>query len=116
MMHLPTRKQAGVVVAAVSGRIDHATSEAFNRALDPLLEDCRANGNALLLDFSDVPYISSAGLRVLMVASRQAKGQAGRFALAALTPLVREVFTISRFNLIVPCYATVDQGCEALAG
>ena len=35
-------------------------------------------------------------------------------ALAALTPLVQEVFTISRFNLIVPCYATVDAACEVL--
>ncbi len=113
-MQLPTREQAGVLVVSVSGRIDHAISEEFTRALEPLLNNCCQGNPALLLDFSGVAYISSAGLRVLMMASRQAKAQRGSFAIAALTPLVQEVFTISRFNLIVPCYTTVEAACKVL--
>lgn len=100
-MNLPTREQSGVVVASVSGRIDHTSSEAFEKSLQPLMAACSAGRPALLLDFSAVEYISSAGLRVLMAASRQAKGQKG-------------VFAISRFNLIVPCYASVDSACKVI--
>jgi anti-sigma B factor antagonist/stage II sporulation protein AA (anti-sigma F factor antagonist) len=114
MMNLPTREQAGVLIVSVSGRIDHTTSEEFTKALDPLLDQCTEGRSPVLLDFSGVDYISSAGLRVLMMASRRAKGQKGVFAIAALQPLVQEVFAISRFNLIVPCYVSVDSACKVL--
>ncbi|MBL8402962.1 MAG: STAS domain-containing protein [Dechloromonas sp.] len=113
-MNLPTREQAGVLIVSVSGRIDHIASEEFTRALEPLLTGCVKGKAALLLDFSAVDYISSAGLRVLMMASRRAKAQQGIFAIAALQPLVQEVFAISRFNLIVPCYASVDAACKVV--
>jgi len=114
MMNLPTREQAGVLIVSVSGRIDHISSEEFTKALDPLMALCAQGHPSVLLDFSGVDYISSAGLRVLMVASRRAKAQKGVFAIAALQPLVQEVFAISRFNLIVPCYVSVDTACKVL--
>ncbi len=113
-MILPSREQSGVLVVAVSGRIDHASSEEFAAALEPLMQACAQGRPAVLLDFSGVDYISSAGLRVLMIASRQAKVQLGAFAIAALQPMVQEVFAISRFNLIVPCYASVDAACKVI--
>ena len=113
-MNLPLREQAGVVIAAASGRIDHANADAFNKALEPLLNKCFGGGKPLVLDFSAVEYISSVGLRVLMMASRQAKGQKGVFAIAGMQPLVQEVFTISRFNLIMPCYLSVAAACQVL--
>ena len=113
-MHLPTREQAGVLIVSVSGRIDHVASEEFTQALKPLLVRCAQGQSSLLRDFSGVDYISSAGLRVLMMASRRAKLQQGVFAIAALQPMVQEVFAISRFNLIVPCYATVDVACKVM--
>lgn len=113
-MNLPTREQSGVLVVAVSGRIDHTASEEFAKALEPLLVDCVPGKPPILLDFCEVEYISSAGLRVLMMASRRAKAQGGAFAIAALQALVQEVFTISRFNLIMPCYVSVAAGCKVL--
>jgi anti-sigma B factor antagonist/stage II sporulation protein AA (anti-sigma F factor antagonist) len=113
-MNLPTREQAGVLIVSVSGRIDHIASEEFTKALEPLLDRCTQDSPALLLDFSGVDYISSAGLRVLMMASRRSKAQQGIFAIAALQPMVQEVFAISRFNLIVPCYVSVDAACKVI--
>jgi anti-anti-sigma factor len=114
MMNLPTREQAGVLIVTVSGRIDHTASEEFTKVLDPLLDRCAEGHPPVLLDFSGVEYISSAGLRVLMMASRRAKAQKGAFAIASLQPMVQEVFAISRFNLIVPCYVNVDTACQVL--
>ena len=113
-MKLVSSVSSGVVVVAVSGRIDHFTSEAFERQLEPLLAGCKASTSPLLLDFSQVDYVASAGLRVLMKASRQIKAQQGAFGVAALQPLVQEVFAISRFNLIIPCHLNVEAGLKAL--
>lgn len=113
-MNLPLRENAGLVVAIVSGRIDHSNADAFNLAPAPLLEKCIAGGKPLILDFSGVDYISSVGLRSLMLASRQAKSQRGVFAVAGMQPLVQEVFTISRFSLIMPCYVSIDAACKVL--
>jgi anti-sigma B factor antagonist/stage II sporulation protein AA (anti-sigma F factor antagonist) len=113
-MNLPTREQSGVLIVSVSGRIDHIASEEFTKALDPLLDRCAQGNPPVLLDFSGVDYISSAGLRVLMMASRRSKIQNGTFAIAALQPMVQEVFAISRFNLIVPCYISVDAACKVI--
>jgi len=113
-MNLPLRESAGVVVATVSGRIDHASADAFNTALVPLLKECVGGGKPLVLDFSAVEYISSVGLRSLMLASRQAKGQGGIFAIAGMQAMVQEVFAISRFSLIMPCYVSVNAACKVL--
>jgi anti-anti-sigma factor len=114
VMNLPLREKSDVVIATISGRIDHASADAFNLALAPLIKTCVAGGKPLVLDFAGVDYISSVGLRVLMMASRQAKGQKGVFAIAGMQPVVQEVFTISRFNLIMPCYLSVDTACQVL--
>ncbi len=113
-MKLPTREQSGILIASASGRIDHTSSEAFGCALQALIADCLPGKAPLLLDFSGVEYISSAGLRELMIASRRVKAQQGTFAIAALQPLVQEVFAISRFNLIIPCYLSIDAAHKEL--
>ena len=107
-MLLPTRVQSGVQIVSVSGRIDHSAAEEFTQALEPVIKDCLPGKPPIMLDFSHVEYISSAGLRVLMMASRRAKAQKGVFVIAQLQPLVQEVFAISRFNLIMPCYVSVE--------
>lgn len=113
-MMLPIQERSGIRVVTVSGRIDHASSAEFALALNKVMADCAQGKAPVLLDFSAVLYISSAGLRALMVASRQAKAARGVFAIAQLTPLVQEVFAISRFNLIVPCYGSVDAAIDAM--
>lgn len=114
-MELPSRQEGQVRILAPSGRIDHAHADAFQEALAVHLAECRAESVSLVLDFSAVEYISSVGLRVLMLASRQVTSQDGRIAIAALTPLVREVFEISRFILVFKTYDSVAAAVAALA-
>ena len=69
----------------------------------------------LLRDFAGVEYVSSVGLRVLMLTAKQVKAQNGRIAIAALTPLVSEVFQISRFDLVFSVFDTLDLALVTLA-
>jgi len=111
-MNLSDTKFGDAVLATVSGRIDLANADEFKNAL----AGAQAKGKgALVLDMSGVEYISSAGLRALMIVFKQGKAEGKPFAIAALAPLVKEIFTISRFNLVFPLYETVRDALQAHA-
>ena len=90
-------------------------ADGFKQDMAPFLNECKTGNLPVILDFSAVNYISSVGLRVLMLAGRQVTAQKGRLALAALQPVVREVFEISRFNMVFALYDSVDAAAAALA-
>jgi anti-sigma B factor antagonist/stage II sporulation protein AA (anti-sigma F factor antagonist) len=103
---------ADVLVATPVGRVDHTNAERLQAALAPLLGQTESDAHALVLDFGQVEYISSVGLRVLMMASKQARACQARIAVAALQPVVGEIFAISRFNHVLDVFPSVR---EALA-
>ncbi len=107
-MELVERREGSVVVLAASGRIDHQTAEAFQKALEPHLAGCSEGGDSIVVELSGVNYVSSVGLRALRLASKKVKAQKGRIAVAAMQPTVAEVFRISRFDSILPAFETLD--------
>jgi anti-anti-sigma factor len=103
------RRQANILVLAPVGRIDNLTSGEFQTRLLAAVTSSSAD---VVIDFSGVEYISSAGLRALMTASRQ-KPKERRLAAARLNAVVHEIFTISRFSHLVPIFATVEEASAA---
>ena len=99
-LELKQSRLGDVVVIAVSGRVDHANAEQFRVDLWPHVVGCVGGGDRMVLDLAGLEYISSAGLRVLMLASRQIKGHDGTLLLCGLQPIVREIFQISRFDVV----------------
>ena len=97
-----------VAVLSVRGKIDQLSAEEFHRLLSPHLATCGVDGQALVIDLSGVDYISSAGLRIFMLASREVKPRQGRIALAGLQPVVSEIFEISKFSLLFPIHPRVE--------
>jgi anti-anti-sigma factor len=98
-----------------SARLDQDTCEAFRGDLLKSVEDAAASGGAIVLDLSALEYVSSAGLRCFMLASRQAKAQHGRIFVAALQPMVAEIFQISHFNLVFQVFPTVGDAVAAVS-
>lgn len=94
---------ADVTVLTAVGRLDQETSTAFQSQLLGLVEV--PGGANVALDFGLVDYVSSVGLRSLMVAAKKSRAGGGKIAVAALTPVVREIFEISRFNFVIPVFA-----------
>ncbi len=114
-MELVPARFADAVVLAPTGRIDHETSEAFREALLAQLATCAAGRDHVVLDLGGVDYIASAGLRALMLGARQAKGNGGRLVVAALRPLVKEVFDITKFGLVLEVFPSVRDALGALS-
>ncbi len=114
-MQLTPSVIASVQVLTVTGRIDQTHSKSLESALAPYLAQCDGSGLPLLLDFSGVDYISSIGLRVLLMAAKQVQRQHGHIAIADLTPIVAEVFKVSRFDLVFRIFPSVSAATSALA-
>ncbi|HEX6837940.1 MAG TPA: STAS domain-containing protein, partial [Polyangia bacterium] len=93
-----SRHYGSVAVATPAGRLDHSAAAAFEQALLPLASETQTSG--LVLDFGAVDYISSVGLRVLMLAAKAARARKAPIAAVALQPIVAEVFAISRFDSV----------------
>jgi anti-anti-sigma factor len=97
-------------VAALKGRLDTATAPAVEAKLLAMLE----GGGKLIADMGEVHYVSSAGLRVLLKAAKQAKASGGAFALAAPQAPVREVLEISGFDKILAIHPSRDEAAAGL--
>jgi len=114
-VELSERRAGRAVVLAPAGRIDMGTADQLRERLIPMVTAAAKAGDSVVLDFSGVDYISSAGLRVLMLAAKEAKTAGSKVAVAALQPLVNEIFEISRFNKVLACHAGVDEAIAALS-
>jgi len=104
-----------VVVAVPVGQIDHPNAESLKQALAPMLDGTVPSIGALVLDFSRVSYISSMGLRVLLVAAKQMRACNARIAIAALQPVVSEIFAIARFNHVLEVFPDVRTALEHIS-
>jgi anti-sigma B factor antagonist len=104
-----------VVVAAPSGSINHPNAQELQQALAPILTRAAESGTAVVLDFSGIDYISSMGLRVLMMAAKQMRADDGRIVVAALQPIVQEIFDIARFRHVLEVFPTVRDALQAIS-
>ena len=114
-MNVTSRRFANAVVVHAAGRLDQDTCEAFRSDLMKYVEEAAHGGGAIVLDLSALEYVSSAGLRCFMLASRQAKAQHGRIFVAQLQPMVAEIFQISHFNLVFQVFPTVREAVAAVS-
>jgi anti-sigma B factor antagonist/stage II sporulation protein AA (anti-sigma F factor antagonist) len=114
-MRFNETRYADVVVLEPQGRLDQESSETFQNQLLTLISDNAAPQANMVLDMSGVNYISSVGLRALMVVAKQCSASNGKLALANLSPVVLEIFEISRFNLIIDVHSDVAAALVAIS-
>ncbi len=108
-MEIGESKEGAVFVLAPTGRLDSANARSFEERVLAALEQ---GESALLIDFGNLDYISSAGLRVLLMGAKRLQQSGGTIALCTLSPSIREVFEISGFLTI---FAVHDDRAAALA-
>jgi len=96
-MEIQIKKEANATVVTVTGRLDAVTSAEFGKKINELIS---GGATALVIDFDGLDYISSAGLRVLLITAKQLKGKDGQVRCANVKGTVKEVFDISGFGSI----------------
>ncbi len=85
------------LTVAVEGRLDTVTAP----ELEKELSNCLSGMTNLTIDFTNLEYISSAGLRALLVAYKIMRSQGG-MKIANANEIVKEVFEVTGFSNIVP--------------
>jgi anti-anti-sigma factor len=111
-MEIIKKVVGGSVVLTPIGRIEINTADAFKEQLLGALELAAAASGAVVIDCAHLDYISSVGLRVLVIAARAAAGRG--LGVATLQPVVREIYAISRFDAIVAAFETVRDALAKL--
>ena len=103
------RGGGGVLVVRTEDRLDGVNVREFQDALQGVIDD---SDRAVILDLGRLTYISSAGLRVILLVAKTLQRQDGNLAVCSLSGPVREVFKISGFDKIIQ---THDSQAEAIA-
>jgi len=110
-MHIAEQFKEGTLIIGLRGRLDTNTSEPFEQRIMAVID---AGNHRLVVELTELDYISSAGLRVLLMAAKRLKNEGGRLALCGLKDHIREVFEISGFLKILTVVDDVDAGIAAV--
>jgi len=94
-----------------SGRLDATTSPALQEKLLGLIE---AGDRRMVIDFSELDYVSSAGLRVILIVAKRLKSTGGALALCCMKPHIKEVFDIAGFSAMLSIHPTQEEAVSAL--
>ena len=94
-MNVKVEEKDGVIILSPDGRIDSLTSEKFSEVMNEAVKEEKD----MIVDFSDVLYISSSGLRVLL-AGRKELDNSHSFKIINVTNPIMEIFTITGFDVM----------------
>ncbi|MCD6292081.1 MAG: STAS domain-containing protein [Deltaproteobacteria bacterium] len=99
------KRENNLLTAALKGRMDAITATEFTTQLESWIEEKQKN---FTIDCSQLDYISSAGLRAILIIAKKVRALDGQLQLAALQESVQTVFEISGFDKIIPIFASLD--------
>ena len=111
-MNIEETKIGETRVISPDGRLDAQTEEQFQYSVMKNIQD---GETSILLDFSKLEYISSAGLRAILIVAKQQKETGGKLGVSGLQPNVAEVFSVSGFDKIVDVYSDLNAGLEGVS-
>ncbi|MEK4035059.1 STAS domain-containing protein [Methylocystis sp. IM3] len=112
-MDLSHEVSNGLLVVRPKSRIDSGTAASFETQCAALLEK---GPHKIVIDLSEVDYVSSAGLRALLIAAKKAKSLGGALTLCGLRGSVSEVMAVSGFDAMLGAHPGVEEAAAALAG
>lgn len=100
-------------VIAITGSIDALTSPQLITTVNTHIHDGHPN---VIIDFSKVEFMSSAGLRAILGSVKEARAAGGDFRLAAPQPGIEKVLKMAGFHNIVKVFASVDEAVASFQG
>jgi anti-anti-sigma factor len=109
-MEVVTTEKEGIIIIALTGRLDANSSSSVTDEIEGVVSE----GVKILFILDAMEYISSAGLRSLLVITKKVRSNNGKMCLTGLTENVREVFDVSGFSSILDVCATEDEAIGLL--
>lgn len=110
-LSITSQDYADCRVVSVEGRVDHTNSDQFLEQLSGLADTVTPSGG-MVVELAGLEFITSAGLRALLLAQRSLSGGGGQLAVSGISGVVKEVFRISKFDALL---SVQDTTAEAVA-
>ena len=108
-MEIIETKQDDIRIFKLNGRLDSNTSPELE---EKIFEAIEKGSTQMVVDFEDLDYISSAGLRVILKTTKTLKRSEGKIILCSMQDYVREVFEIAGFDTFLPIAVRMDDALE----
>ena len=105
-MQIDLDTKENISVFNLKGRLDSNTSPELEEVIASQLEN---GSSSLIINFENLDYISSAGLRVILKTTKDLKRREGKLMLCAMQDYVKEVFEIAGFDTFLPIVPTMDE-------
>ncbi len=110
-LSVQTEHEAKAIILCPLGRVDGSNVGLLESAIQ---EQLKAGEKTLVFDLAGLNYISSAGLRVLLVVARKTQAEGGQTLFCGLAEHIAHVFEISGFNNILTIYQSRSEALAAL--
>ena len=111
-MNVDVVKENDIQILRLEGNVDFATAGPLEAKITELVD---GGAVKLLLNFTEVPFIASAGLRVLLKCAKRLKSQSGSLCVCGTNEVVREVFEFSGFvDLVFKIFDSERDALDAL--
>lgn len=111
-MELEEERVGEACVVTARGRLDGASSSIFADRISGLITNQKPK---ILIDFTEVDFVTSAGLRAVLILLKKVKAAEGSFALCGVQDSVREVLDISGFTAMISIHPARSDGIAALS-
>ena len=109
-MEIEMSNEQNVTIVTLIGELQRQTAPSIQEKILPLI----APGCKILLNMSQVSYMSSAGLRLLLLFYRQIEDQQGYVVLTGLQEIVKDTMSITGFLEFFTDYDSIEEGITAL--
>ncbi|MBN8572719.1 MAG: STAS domain-containing protein [Candidatus Kapaibacterium sp.] len=110
-MKITSTMMENILLLAIEGRVDTNTAAEAEEAIITTIDNGAAR---LAVDFSGLDYVSSAGLRVFLLAAKKMKKTGGQMVLCGMKPIIKEVFDMSGFSALFIIVGTREEALNSL--
>lgn len=105
-MYLQLEEKSNVLIAHMTGELDHHSAEEVRNKIDNILDMDKIN--KLIMDFSGVTFMDSSGIGVVIGRYRKLLMKKGQISITNLCDSVKKVFELSGMFKIIKVYSTID--------
>lgn len=112
-MKIDSERDGDALIIKPNGRVDGQNAQQFHIDLESKLE---GSEQAVVIDMSGIGYISSAGLRAILLLAKTMRTRETDFVLCSLEGAVKQVFQISGFDKFVPLHDSLATALESVRG
>lgn len=110
-MDIKIRESGNIRIVDLAGRLDTGTSSEAEASISQLLQ---AGHNKIVINLGAIDYVSSSGLRVLLVTAKKLSAMSGKMKICKPNPVVREILDISGFSTILDVRASEEEALSEL--